>query len=60
MTDAQVFKILLFHNNAIFFKGMYYTFHLSISDWDYFYAEEVPRKLIFLEQNRKEENLLII
>jgi len=31
---------------------MYYTFHLSVSDCDYLYAEKVSRKLTFLEQNR--------
>jgi len=32
-----------------FLKGIYNTFHLSVRDWDYLYADEVSRKLAFLE-----------
>jgi hypothetical protein len=51
MRAAQNFNILLvisyWNDEEIFFKGMYFTLYVSLSDCDYFYAGEVSIKWIF-------------
>lgn len=43
MWGTQVFKILLVITSQLDFclKVIYYTFHLNLSDWDFFYTGEV-------------------